>query len=66
MNDKTTRVFNGWLQLTFSEKQEFDAEVRRYQGALDPEKHRMREAYSGHVLRMQTGPLGNTCPCCGR
>ena len=67
MNDKTTKVFNGWLALTTDELQEFDKAVRDYKEQAEPGKLKIRESiHKTATTRMETGPLGRGCPCCGR
>jgi hypothetical protein len=66
MNNKTTRVFNGWLHLSLDERREFDEALRQYRASTDYQQRNLREATEGIVTKMQTGPLGETCRCCGR
>jgi hypothetical protein len=65
MNNKTNKVFWGWLNLTEGERQELDAAVRRFNTASESERRQLRES----VTKVITGPLGTGgggCPCCGR
>jgi hypothetical protein len=66
MNEKTTRVFNGWLALSEAERSEFEKAVREYNATPMEKRARLRESTRDHVTKMQTGPLGQGCPCCGR
>jgi|HubBroStandDraft_4_1064222.scaffolds.fasta_scaffold417353_1 hypothetical protein len=66
MNNKTNKVFFGWLNLTDGERQELEAAIRRFNSATEPERRQLRES----VTKVITGPLGSGsgsgCPCCGR
>jgi hypothetical protein len=66
MNDKTRRVVRGWLHLSPEERQEFDAEVQRFQKSGSGEQRNLSESIDAAVNKMQTGPMGGTCACCGR
>ena len=66
MNEKTRKVFNGWLGLSNSERREFLEAIRDYDSANDSRKTEIRESIRNSVTKMQTGPLGGGCPCCGR
>jgi hypothetical protein len=66
MNDKTKRVFNGWLALTTAEREEFEKAVREYNTSTSTKQQQLRESSSDRVMKMQTGPLGQGCACCGR
>jgi hypothetical protein len=63
MNDKTNKVFLGWLNLTIGERQELEAAIRRFNTASESDRRQLRES----VTKLTTGPLGGgSCPCCGR
>jgi hypothetical protein len=67
MNEKTAKVFNGWAALTTDERQEFDRAVRDYNQQNESGKTKLRESVRKTAdARMETGPLGRGCPCCGR
>lgn len=67
MNDKTRRVFNGWLALSTDERDEFEKAVKEYNATPSTKQRELRESSQDRVLKMQTGPLGpGACPCCGR
>jgi hypothetical protein len=66
MNEKTRRVFNGWLNLTIGERQELEAAIRRYNTSTESEQRQLRESTRSSVMKMDTGPLGTVCSCCGR
>jgi hypothetical protein len=44
MNEKTTRVFNGWLALTEAERDELDKAVREYKATPIEKRARLRES----------------------
>jgi hypothetical protein len=64
VTDKVQRTFNAWVHLSDMEKTEFDAEVRKYNSSNDQKG--LRNLSEGYIVRVQTGPLGGTCPYCGR
>lgn len=69
MNNKTNKVFWGWLNLSDGERQELEAAIRRYNVTTDSERRALRESVRDSVTKLVTGPLGSgggACPCCGR
>ena len=66
MNDKARRVFNGWLALSDSERNEFDAAAREFRTSTESTKREVRESTRNRVEKMDTGPVGGPCVCCGR
>lgn len=66
MNHKTERVFNGWLALSEAEREEFKKAKKEYKEATLAKQQQLRESSRDRVVKMQTGPLGQGCPCCGR
>jgi hypothetical protein len=66
MNDKTRRVFAGWLKLTEGERRDLENAVREYNTATLSEQRRLMESTRDSVTKMETGPLPGGCPCCGR
>lgn len=65
MTKKSEFVFNGWLNLTDSEKKEVLKEIENYIDVSDFSKRLIIEKYKKRA-DIITGPLGSTCPCCGR
>jgi hypothetical protein len=66
VNDKTNRVFNGWLTLSEAERVEFRDAMQKYVSGTSEIKKRITEDSRSVITKMQTGPLGGTCACCGR
>ena len=66
MNDKTKRVFNTWVHLSSDEQRELDDEIRKFKIANTTGQRQLRELSESVIQKMQTGPLGGTCPYCGR
>ena len=62
VNDKSKRVFNGWTKLSEDERNELEKAMREYKSAPMDKRAQVRD----EVTKMQTGPLGQGCPCCGR
>jgi len=65
MTNKAQIVLNGWLQLSQAERQEFAAAVAEYNAGTQQKRTVLSES-SQRVMKMETGPLGHGCPCCGR
>lgn len=65
MNEKTSRVFAGWLVLTSDEQKELQKAVQQYYDSSDFRKKEIRESMRDRATKMETGPLGKGCPCCG-
>ena len=66
MNDKTKRVFNGWLSLTIGERQELEATIRRFNTFTEPGQGQLRESTRTSIRKMDISHLGTGCACCGR
>lgn len=62
MNDKTKQVLIGWASLSESERHDLEEEIRRYRTKTLTEQEDFRKG----LTRVTVGPLGSTCPCCGR
>lgn len=62
MNQRTSLVFKGWLALSNEEQRELEAEIRRYKDGSPTTQRELRES----VVKIDLGPLGRSCPCCGR
>ena len=59
-------VFNGFLNLTDSQKIKFLGIVKDYQSGNHISNESLRESVHDSVTKMQTGPYRETCTCCGR
>jgi hypothetical protein len=55
-------VFKGWLALSSDEQNELEAEIQTYRDGSPTKQRHLRES----VLKIDLGPLGRGCPCCGR
>jgi hypothetical protein len=66
MNGNTRRVLNGWLNLTITERLDFMTASREYSESSENGKRAITENTRDAVMKMDTGPLGSTCRCCGR
>lgn len=65
MKDNVRFVFNGWVNLTASEKRELAEAINEYED-MSPEKKRIKELQES-VKGIDLGPLSTiTCSCCGR
>ncbi len=65
MNDKTRTVFVGWLELTEAERRDFASEVTSAQQKSGSEQRRLLEE-GRTAVKSYLGPVGQSCPCCGR
>jgi len=63
MSSKVDKVIRGWLELSEDEKRSFDDFLRKYKEGGYSQKSQLRESV---FHRLQSGPLGSSCPCCGR
>ena len=61
-----SRVLFGYSQLTDSERTEFDNEAQRFRNSLPTARKDLRESFRGAVEKMDLGPVGTGCVCCGR
>jgi hypothetical protein len=62
MDKKTATVLRGYLQLDSEEQDEFIKELNNYiRGNFS-----VRKSVQDSIDQIYLGPLGNTCPCCGR
>jgi hypothetical protein len=66
MDTKVAKVIQGFFQLTDAEKKEFQKALSEFAQGTDLAKRQLRESVNASVTKMQTGPHGGTCPCCGR
>ncbi|MGA0588852.1 hypothetical protein ACO2Q2_17285 [Dyella sp. KRB-257] len=66
MDNKVAQVLQGFLQLTDAQKAEFQKELQGFSQGGDYTKRVFRESVNASVTKMQTGPHGGSCPCCGR
>lgn len=66
MDNKVAQVLQGYLQLTDTQKAEFQREFQGFNQGGEYTKRVFRESVNASVTKMQTGPHGGSCPCCGR
>jgi len=64
MNDKTRRVFIGWLNLTVGERQELEADIRRFNTSTESVQRQLRESTGSSVMKMDE-PRTSSSACCG-
>ena len=63
---KVVKVVRGWISLSESERREFQRFVEQYERGDMRMQGSLRESVYSSVTKLQTGPLGGTCPCCGK
>jgi|26BtaG_2_1085354.scaffolds.fasta_scaffold02814_3 hypothetical protein len=66
MEKEVAQIFNGWLSLSDSQKMKIIGMIQDYQRGGDHTKRELRESVMASVTKMHTGPLGDSCRCCGR
>ncbi len=66
MDEKVALVLNGFLTLSDPQKQQLIGLLDEFRTGTDFTKRQLRESVSASVTKMQTGPHGGGCPCCGR
>lgn len=66
MSESVDRVLNGFINLSPNERRQFIEKLNRYERGNDFSKRTLRESVRASVTKMQTGPHGGGCECCGR
>lgn len=66
MESEVAKVIRGWISLSASERREFQSFVEQYERGGSAAQESLRESVYSSVTKLQTGPLGGTCPCCGK
>ena len=63
-DDNVRYVFRGWLKLTGLQQAELSDLIDEYRSSPEIVRERLRDT-PPHVSKMEIGPLGKPCPCCG-
>ena len=66
MTQRPEIVFNGYLTLTASEKTELINAINEYVESDSDKKSLTCKTANAHIVKMDIGPMGGSCPCCGR
>jgi len=66
MNDKTRLVYRGFTELSATERSELVKAVNEFIEADPAKRVAINESLGNTVSKMDLGPMGGTCPCCGR
>ena len=66
MDEKVARVLNGFIALSDAQKEQLIGALNEFRRGNDLVKRQLRESVTASVTKMQTGPHGGGCPCCGR
>jgi hypothetical protein len=77
MNEKIRLVLSGYIALTTEGRRRFVDEINRFINGTDTQRRQIETDLRADVRkiqqslresggRMETGPLGPGCPCCGR
>lgn len=66
VDKEVARVFTGFLSLSQDKKMAFYGMIRDYQSGNDHTIRELKESVTASITKMQTGPYGETCGCCGR
>ena len=65
MEGVVAQVLKGWLTLTNAEKREFISFTEQYERSGTLSQEALYETVRS-TIKLHTGPLGDTCRCCGR
>jgi hypothetical protein len=66
MDKQIAQVLNGFLSLTDSQKQLFQKYLVEATTGTPYSRQLLREGVNASITKMQTGPHGGGCACCGR
>lgn len=66
IDKNVAQVFKGFLNLNVAQRREFMDTVNQFQSGTTVSNEHLRESVNASVTKMQTGPYGDTCTCCGR
>ncbi len=66
MNDRTNLVYKGFTELNLSEREELIKAVNEFINADAQKRTAINESLGNIVSKMDLGPMGGSCPCCGR
>lgn len=64
MDQKTKRVFRGYLQLSKSEQMEFVVALSKYM--RQPSRDQEATVKEYEMMDAANGPVHIECPCCGK
>ena len=62
MDKKVAQVLSGYFELDREQKETFIKTLNEYNEANVRERRKLKEA----TARIDTGPIAETCPCCGK
>lgn len=65
MEKVVAQVIQGWLNLSLSQRREFVNFIERYERSGSISQESLTEGVRS-ATKLHTGPLGDTCRCCGR
>ena len=66
MTNDAQRVLAGFTKLSYSDRCEVIDAINAYMQLGDTERQALREKYQRFTAGFPVGPIGGTCPCCGR
>jgi hypothetical protein len=67
MTKRVAHVLAGYLDLSESERSEFDQALKEYKEAGYYEKERLKKSIQERRASIDLGPVSSgRCPCCGR
>lgn len=66
MDKEVEFVINGFMGLSNFQQKKVIRRINEYQEKRSEDQRRLRENVRRSVTKMQTGPHGPSCPCCGR
>jgi hypothetical protein len=65
MDKVVAQVLQGWMSLSSAQKREFASFIERYEKSGTISQESLTESVRS-ATKLHTGPLGDTCRCCGR
>ena len=66
MDTRVADVVRGYLNLNNTERSEFASTVNEYIHGNEQARDRIVREARGKVIKMDLGPVGSPCTCCGR
>jgi len=66
MSNEANLVFKGYIQLLSWDREEVRKKIEEYEKATSAGQKEINEGTRTMVGKIYLGPVGTTCPCCGR
>jgi hypothetical protein len=66
MSTKSELVIHGFLNLSSNEQKEVLDKIREYERSSEETKKSIKSSDDATFSRINLGPIGTACSCCGR